>query len=63
MSVNDSHNNIRFSRVSNFYKIWFQLILNRYLGHYDIYMRDDKQCKEGYHLQKSQLEEIKKNNY
>ena len=35
----------------------------RYLGHFDIYMIDDQQSKEGYHLQKSQLEQTQKNNY
>ena len=34
-----------------------------YLGHYGIYMKNDLQSKEGYHLQKSQLENIQKNNY
>ena len=54
MSENDSHSNTCVFCVKNFIKSRFKFIFYRYLGNFDIYMIDDWQCKEGYHLQKSQ---------
>ena len=45
MSVKDSQNNIWLFWVDSFNKRRFQFIFLRCLGHYNIYMIDDWQCK------------------